>query len=243
MNYDAILIDDDELVHMTWAMAAQRYGKKIKTYYSEALFLQDQRTLSRSIPILVEPEAENVKLLKKRLQLNTPEIQPSILQTKFEVGSFTLQDLILFPYDSLPMLTDTTSRSKIFTIASRHLNPNGIFAIHVSTPSWVSKELSESCIVKQTFFRTLQGTEITVKRSIRQVSDTEYIKFISIEDQSNGIRENYLAMTSIVTSNEILEAAKQAGFVLQNRYRDFFCTPFSPLEPESDDDIFIFRKH
>lgn len=50
----AVLIDDDNLVHMTWKMAATEKGLVLLSFKTVEDFLQSERTLARSIPIYID---------------------------------------------------------------------------------------------------------------------------------------------------------------------------------------------
>jgi hypothetical protein len=51
-NYDAVLIDDDELVHATWEMFGK--DKKIIMFFTEQDFLNERETISFDAPIYVD---------------------------------------------------------------------------------------------------------------------------------------------------------------------------------------------
>lgn len=54
MNYDAILIDDDILVQMTWKMAAKRAGRSLAAFSSPSEFLASATHLDRHTPVYID---------------------------------------------------------------------------------------------------------------------------------------------------------------------------------------------
>lgn len=53
---DAVLIDDDPLVRMTWKMAASRTGRRFSAFATVAEFLDDASSLDRLTPIYIDAE-------------------------------------------------------------------------------------------------------------------------------------------------------------------------------------------
>lgn len=53
---DAVLIDDDPLTRMTWKMAADRAGKKLRAFSTAADFLKESDAIDRRIPVYVDAE-------------------------------------------------------------------------------------------------------------------------------------------------------------------------------------------
>lgn len=51
---DAILIDDDSMVHMIWNLAASRAGKKLNVYTTADEFMQDIHNLNVSTPLYID---------------------------------------------------------------------------------------------------------------------------------------------------------------------------------------------
>lgn len=59
---DAVLIDDDDLVHMNWKMAAKRQDKIIRIYANPDTFWKEAMTLPKDIPIYVDSNlADGIK--------------------------------------------------------------------------------------------------------------------------------------------------------------------------------------
>lgn len=59
---DAILIDDDDLVHMNWKMAAKRQNKIVRVYAGPEEFWKESTTVSKDTPIYVDSNlADGVK--------------------------------------------------------------------------------------------------------------------------------------------------------------------------------------
>ncbi len=53
-NYDAILIDDDRLVHLNWNTMAKRTGKSLKAYLSPDPFFMEESSFCRASPVYVD---------------------------------------------------------------------------------------------------------------------------------------------------------------------------------------------
>ncbi len=187
---------------------------------------------------LVEPETENIDLLEVVLLEANLETIPKIIAGKFEVTNVPQQDLIVFPYDSLPMITDKQQRASLIRISANRLKPGGRFILHVSTPSWNERYIAASKEVSRTRYRLSSGVEVTSERFVKRISESEYIKFVSIETLDRSQKENYVALTSIVTQEEVLAAAEKAGLRLVNCYSDFF----GGKNPIGDDLILTFER-
>jgi len=54
IKYDAVLIDDDALIHMTWQIVAKEKNKTVKLFKTEAEFLAVASRLETSTPIYVD---------------------------------------------------------------------------------------------------------------------------------------------------------------------------------------------
>lgn len=57
--WDAVLIDDDPLARMTWTMAAERAGKKLRAFSTAADFLKESDAIDRNTPMYVDAELGN----------------------------------------------------------------------------------------------------------------------------------------------------------------------------------------
>ena len=53
-EFDALLIDDDELVHLTWRMSAPKYGKKVRTFRSVAEFDSVKAMFNLNTPVYID---------------------------------------------------------------------------------------------------------------------------------------------------------------------------------------------
>lgn len=53
---DIVLIDDDELVHMTWKTAARNARKKLKAYHRPEDFLEDAHDISLETPVYIDSD-------------------------------------------------------------------------------------------------------------------------------------------------------------------------------------------
>ncbi len=206
-------------------------------FISEALASTKPKLLT-----LIEPEPENIKLLNKNISKWNSKTNIDVVTSQFETANVSPHDLIIFPYDSLPMISSRIQRADLFRIIANRLTPNGIFGIHISTPLWSKKYVQSTRELAIQKYITQYGQPIEVKRFFRAVSGTEYIKFISIKNEQQETQENYVALTSIIFEEEIFESAKLAGLKLIHRYSDFYGTPYDPISGPIDDDIFVFAK-
>jgi hypothetical protein len=187
---------------------------------------------------LVEPEKEHVRLLKHAMAGWKTSSNIEILTTYFEHARVSPQDLIVFPYDTLPMIIGRDQRLKLFRSAYDRLKSKGLFAVHISTPSWAQKYIEGSRELSLSFYMTSRKNNVSVKRFSKPVSPTEFIKFVSVLCLAKRAKENYVALTSIVTHQEMLEHGTAAGFRLQAHYSDFY----GHSGPSADDAIYIFQK-
>ncbi|MGZ6480265.1 MAG: hypothetical protein ACXWQE_13230, partial [Bdellovibrionales bacterium] len=147
-------------------------------------------------------------------------------------------NLIVFPYDSLPMITSRKQRAKLYEAVAQRLVSPGRFVLHFSSPNWVEKYVKETGRETLCDYTISSGDEIKVKRFSKPVSNTEFIKFISVECPKKGTRENYVALTAIVSEAEVVTDAAAAGLVLIERFGNFEKKVFAP----SEDVILVFRK-
>lgn len=53
-KYDAVLIDDDSLIHMTWDMAAKMKNKKIIKFKDSQSFLNSESQIDRQTPVYID---------------------------------------------------------------------------------------------------------------------------------------------------------------------------------------------
>ena len=51
---DVILLDDDQLVHLTWTYIAEQNQKSIKLFYEPKAFFQGLSFLNRSSPVYLD---------------------------------------------------------------------------------------------------------------------------------------------------------------------------------------------
>jgi len=203
-------------------------------FVSKALAEANPRVLT-----LVEPEKEHVKLLRRASQNWKTECKIEVLEKYFENTNVAPQDLIIFPYDSLPMVIGQDQRLRLFKAAHERLKGNGIFAVHVSTPKWVVQYLRSTEMLSINDFLSTTGNKITVKRFSKPISNSEFIKFVSVYCPNLKAKENYVALTSIVTDEEIMGHASDVGFTLYKKYGDFHKNGFVN---SSDDAIYFFKK-
>lgn len=54
ISYDAILIDDDPMIHGIWNISAKKAGKKLNTYFTENEFMQDVKNIDPLTPIYID---------------------------------------------------------------------------------------------------------------------------------------------------------------------------------------------
>jgi signal transduction histidine kinase/FixJ family two-component response regulator len=59
LQHDAILIDDDALVHLTWQNAAKHKDKSLRCYFSVEEFIQDAGSLSTETPLYIDAQLGN----------------------------------------------------------------------------------------------------------------------------------------------------------------------------------------
>jgi len=57
-QFDAVLIDDDSLVHATWRISASKLGKKLQTFSTIKAFITQADTIDRQTPVYVDVELD-----------------------------------------------------------------------------------------------------------------------------------------------------------------------------------------
>jgi len=53
---ESILLDDDDLVRMTWEMSFEKHNKSLRTFSNSADFLNKINTISKQTPIYIDSE-------------------------------------------------------------------------------------------------------------------------------------------------------------------------------------------
>ena len=87
--WDAVLIDDDPLARMTWKMAAERAGKKMRAFATAADFLKESDAIDRGTPVYVDAELGNgVKGDAESLRIHELGFGEIFLATGHEPGRF-----------------------------------------------------------------------------------------------------------------------------------------------------------
>lgn len=88
-RFDAVLIDDDPLARLTWKIAADRAGKKLRVFSTAADFLKVSDAFDRTIPIYVDAELANgVKGDVESLRIHEIGFSEIYLATGYESTKF-----------------------------------------------------------------------------------------------------------------------------------------------------------
>jgi hypothetical protein len=86
---DAILIDDDELVHMNWKMAAKRQNKIVRVYVGADDFWKESSDFPKDTPIYVDSNlADGVKGEDVSWMLGKKGFSNLHLATGYEAAQF-----------------------------------------------------------------------------------------------------------------------------------------------------------
>ncbi len=202
-------------------------------FISKALAEASPRLLT-----LVEPEREHLKLLRRAMRTWKTHSQIDIVEAFFENTKISKHNLIVFPFDSLPMITSRKQRAQLYAAIAERLVPGGKFVVHFSSPSWNENYVRETGRQSVSTYTIRSGHELRVRRLSKPISKAEFIKFISVECPEKQARENYVALTAIVQEDEVILDAASAGFKLESRFGDFKKNVFSP----SEEVIFVFKK-
>ncbi|MFI5347916.1 MAG: sensor histidine kinase [Elusimicrobiota bacterium] len=87
--WDAVLIDDDPLARMTWKLAAERAGRKFRTFSTTADFLEESDAIDRRTPVYLDAELGNgVKGDAESLRIHELGFGEIFLATGYEPGRF-----------------------------------------------------------------------------------------------------------------------------------------------------------
>ncbi len=88
-RYDAVLIDDDSLVRMTWKMAAARSGKRFQSFATVAEFLKEAPAVGRETPVYVDADlADGVNGAQESVMIHELGFQEIYLATGHEAAKF-----------------------------------------------------------------------------------------------------------------------------------------------------------
>jgi SAM-dependent methyltransferase len=188
---------------------------------------------------LVEPEIENIKILTRRMARYHKSSSLRFFPGKFQDYRGPQQDLIAFPYDSLPMIYSREERSKIFDVVARSLTAGGLFAIHVSSQDWNDNYVASHREPSISFTPASKDwPAFCITRQVIPISAALYVNKMEARFLNGSIHERFIDPVVVVSPDEIQEMAADRDLKLEAHYRDF---PASENQG-TDEHIFIFRK-
>jgi len=190
---------------------------------------------------LVEPEIQNILLLVAKLAarerpLTSESPVVTIVCNIFQGVDLVPQDIIAFPFDSLPMLPSRDARKLLFANVARTLKPGGLFAVHFSSVNWNLALLDQKGPPHQREVPTM-GHPIHVTKHIISETDSSYIKHIKLEVTADKAIEEYAIRTFILDIDEVVEDVEATGLHLDVQYSDF-----EGRNIQGDEVIQLFRK-
>lgn len=209
------------------------------TGYLSTHFAATVRDLGGNL-VFVEPEMENIAILREKLRQQNLLSFATIEHCYFEnYESSELFDYILFPYDSLPMVPKSKRKSLIGNVA-KHLKQGGVFGLHFSSISWNQNFITEIGTKPYHFsFPHPEWPEkyINATLSISNVTSASYEKrfFLEFED----IVEIYTFSTEIIDREALIGDAISFGLSLSDWFSDFE----SSKVIGGDDLILIFKRN
>lgn len=87
-DFDAILIDDDSLVHMSWNLFAVENNKKYKTFYTVTDFLKVKADYEQTTPIYIDSNlADNIKGEEVSKEIYSAGFKNIFIATGYEASS------------------------------------------------------------------------------------------------------------------------------------------------------------
>ena len=193
---------------------------------------------------LVEPMRGNLELLRMRTRPFQEHngVNIEIVEAFYQDYTGTPQDVILFPYDTLPMLHEPAQRQKLFDAVSRNLVQGGLFALHVSTPAWnraFIEALKEPKVFEVPGLFDLPP--FTATYEVLPFDDAMYVKRIT-HTEGDETKDVIYSAVAILDPEEVVAMAVQSGLVLQQQYSDFGNTPIQNLSEAAEDIVLEFRK-
>lgn len=104
LNYDAILIDDDELIRTTWSLAAKTFGKKFISFSGPKEFFACAKTFSLNTPIYIDSNlGENLKGEVIAEQICKLGFENLFITTGYDVSEIAGRDFIKGVIDKKPI--------------------------------------------------------------------------------------------------------------------------------------------
>ncbi len=193
---------------------------------------------------LVEPMSGNLELLRMRARpfQDHDAITIDIAEAFYQDYTGTPQDVILFPYDTLPMLHEPAQREALFDAASRNLIQGGLFALHIGTPAWnraFIEALKEPKVFEVPSF--FSSPTFTAKYEVLPYSDTMYVKRITYTEDDDVKHITY-SPVAILDPEEVVAMAVKSGLTLTQQFSDFGQTLIKQLSDAADDIVLEFRK-
>jgi signal transduction histidine kinase len=88
-SLDAVLIDDDELVHMSWKVSAKKLNKTLRTFYTSEEFLAEANQFDRTNPIYIDSNLKDgVKGEEVAKTIHGLRFDSIYLATGYDASSF-----------------------------------------------------------------------------------------------------------------------------------------------------------
>jgi cyclopropane fatty-acyl-phospholipid synthase-like methyltransferase len=168
--------------------------------------------------LLVEPCKSSSKYLEA---IQTNESVVSISYDLFEETKDIFEsDCIIFPYDSLPMVSKE-NYNLFFKKIYDSLADDGKFIFHISTKEWNLEYLNKFKSVYKTTKVFPSGKNVTVLAWAEKLSDSCYTKFFCFIDIDTNISEYYEMKTNILNKEFILELCEKNNLQLVHEFKSF----------------------
>ena len=129
-------------------------------------------------------------------------------------------DCIIFPYDSLPMVSKE-NYNLFFKKIYDSLADDGKFIFHISTKEWNLEYLNKFKSVYKTTKVFPSGKNVTVLAWAEKLSDSCYTKFFCFIDIDTNISEYYEMKTNILNKEFILELCEKNNLQLVHEFKSF----------------------
>lgn len=199
-------------------------------------FLSQQLLSARPKSLtLVEPLVNCQRYLES-LKSMSDQTNVEIYDRNFEhIPVEKSYDLIIFAYDSLPMVPKSQLNT-FFSQISRVLSPDGHFIFHISTPEWNQNYISQFRKVYHGNKKFPSGKGVKIFSWAEPLAEDYYEKHFVFVDEMSLSSEYYCMPVQILYHGYIERLCEDSGLVISSLSRSF------DDGEGSDDLIYTVRK-
>ena len=184
-------------------------------FLSRHLLNAGPRSLTMAEPLL------NCQKYLEPLKTDAGPVETQTYYQKFEDLGFESEfDLVIFAYDSLPMIPKE-NLTDFFRQVHLALKPGGRFVFHISTPEWNQKYISQFQRVYHANKELPSGRKVKIFSWAEEISEDYYLKHFVFVDEENLQPEYYCMPAQILYHGYIERLCQDAGLKLVQCQKSF----------------------